>query len=142
MSPNPRADGGPGLAAAARADPAFGGHRDRRCGYRGAQLAAAGPGRERCQSGAATAAPRPRGRRPCQSRDKARRRSLGQVSELAEQLEERLFRAYGFHNELIQEKLRALTEVMQSLEEVQADLRRICGAVEAAYRDLCLQSEA
>ncbi|NXB82921.1 SYCE2 protein, partial [Donacobius atricapilla] len=63
---------------------------------------------------------------------------LGQVSALAEQLEERLFHVYGCHNELIQERLRALTEVMESVEEVQAELRRICGTVEAAYRDLCL----
>ncbi|NWH42471.1 SYCE2 protein, partial [Chloropsis hardwickii] len=63
---------------------------------------------------------------------------LGQVSELAEQLEERLFRRYGFHNELIQERLRALGEVMERVQEVQAELRRICCTVEAAYQDLCL----
>ncbi|NXR43258.1 SYCE2 protein, partial [Zosterops hypoxanthus] len=63
---------------------------------------------------------------------------LGQVSELAEQLEERLFHAYGVHNELIQQRLQALAEVMESVEEAQAEMRRICGAVEAAYRDLCL----
>ncbi|NXY54348.1 SYCE2 protein, partial [Callaeas wilsoni] len=63
---------------------------------------------------------------------------LGQVSELAEQLEERLFHLYGFHNELIQERLQALTDVMERVEEMQAELRRICCAVEAAYRDLCL----
>ncbi|XP_066065086.1 synaptonemal complex central element protein 2 [Chamaea fasciata] len=67
---------------------------------------------------------------------------LQKVSELAEQLEERLFRAYGFHNELIQQRLRALAEVMESVEEVQAEMRHICGAVEEAYRDLCLQPEA
>ncbi|NWV50161.1 SYCE2 protein, partial [Daphoenositta chrysoptera] len=63
---------------------------------------------------------------------------LGQVSGMAEQLEERLFRLYGFHNELIQERLRALAEVMERLEEVRAELRRVCGTVEAAYRELCL----
>ncbi|NXO46514.1 SYCE2 protein, partial [Locustella ochotensis] len=63
---------------------------------------------------------------------------LGQVSEMAEQLEERLFHAYGYHNELIQERLQELTEVMESVEEVQAELRHICSTVEAAYRDLCL----
>ncbi|RMB93810.1 hypothetical protein DUI87_29802 [Hirundo rustica rustica] len=67
---------------------------------------------------------------------------LQKVSELAEQLEERLFHIYGFHNELIQERLQALTEVMESVEEVQAELRHICCTVEAAYRDLCLQPEA
>ncbi|NWW41288.1 SYCE2 protein, partial [Panurus biarmicus] len=63
---------------------------------------------------------------------------LGQVSELTEQLEERLFHLYGFNNELMQERLQALTEVMESAEEVQAELRHICCTVEAAYRDLCL----
>ncbi|TRZ09468.1 hypothetical protein HGM15179_017643 [Zosterops borbonicus] len=67
---------------------------------------------------------------------------LQKVSELAEQLEERLFQAYGVHNELIQQRLQALAEVMESVEEAQAEMRRICGAVEAAYRDLCLQPEA
>ncbi|NXI00092.1 SYCE2 protein, partial [Pachycephala philippinensis] len=63
---------------------------------------------------------------------------LGQVSELAEQLEERLFHLYGFHNELIQERLQALAEVMERVEEVRAELRHVCCTVEAAYRDLCL----
>ncbi|NWX64282.1 SYCE2 protein, partial [Promerops cafer] len=63
---------------------------------------------------------------------------LGQVSELAEQLEERLFQRYGFHNELIQERLQALTEGLERVEEGQAELRRICCTVEAAYQDLCL----
>lgn len=67
---------------------------------------------------------------------------LQKVSEMAEQLEERLFHAYGFHNELIQERLQALTEAMESVEEVQAELRHICATVEEAYRDLCLQPEA
>ncbi|XP_014117849.1 PREDICTED: synaptonemal complex central element protein 2 [Pseudopodoces humilis] len=67
---------------------------------------------------------------------------LLKVSELAEQLEERLFHNYGYHNELIQERLRALTEVMESMEEIQAELRNICRTVEEVYRDLCLQPEA
>ncbi|NWT81598.1 SYCE2 protein, partial [Lanius ludovicianus] len=62
----------------------------------------------------------------------------GQVSELAEQLEERLFHLYGFHNELIQERLQALTEGMERVEEGQAELRHVCCTVEAAYRDLFL----
>ncbi|NWR25978.1 SYCE2 protein, partial [Emberiza fucata] len=66
------------------------------------------------------------------------RAPLGQVSELAEQLEERLFHRYGFHNGLIQERLRALSEVLERVEEVQAELRRICCTVEAAYQELCL----
>ncbi|XP_068854066.1 synaptonemal complex central element protein 2 [Aphelocoma coerulescens] len=71
------------------------------------------------------------------------RESLMQkVSELAEQLEERLFHLYGFHNELIQERLQALAEVMERVEEVQAELRHVCCTVEAAYRDLLLQPEA
>ncbi|NWY35271.1 SYCE2 protein, partial [Pheucticus melanocephalus] len=63
---------------------------------------------------------------------------LGQVSELAEQLEERLFHRYGLHNRSIQERLRALGEVLERVEEVQAELRRICCTVEAAYQELCL----
>ncbi|XP_031950555.1 synaptonemal complex central element protein 2 [Corvus moneduloides] len=71
------------------------------------------------------------------------RESLMQkVSELAEQLEERLFHLYGFHNELIQERLQAVAEVMERVEEVQAELRHVCCTVEAAYRDLLLQPEA
>ncbi|NWI38206.1 SYCE2 protein, partial [Picathartes gymnocephalus] len=60
---------------------------------------------------------------------------LGQVSELTEQLEERLFHLYGFHIKLIQEWLWALAEAM---EKVQAKLRDICCTVEAADGDLCL----
>nr|XP_054509489.1 synaptonemal complex central element protein 2 [Agelaius phoeniceus] len=67
---------------------------------------------------------------------------LLKVSELAEQLEERLFHRYGFHNGLIQERLQALGEVLERVEEVQAELRRICCTVEAAYQELCLQPEA
>ncbi|XP_062367723.1 synaptonemal complex central element protein 2 [Cinclus cinclus] len=67
---------------------------------------------------------------------------LLKVSELAEQLEERLFHSYGFHNKLIQERLQELSEVMERVEEVQAELRRICCTIEAAYQDLCLQPEA
>ncbi|NWI73583.1 SYCE2 protein, partial [Dryoscopus gambensis] len=63
---------------------------------------------------------------------------LGQVSELAEQLEERLFHLYGFHNELIQERLQALGEGMERVQEVQEELRHVCCSVEAAYRDLLL----
>ncbi|NXO83799.1 SYCE2 protein, partial [Sitta europaea] len=63
---------------------------------------------------------------------------LGQVSELAEQLEERLFQRYSSHNQLIQERLQALAEGMQRVEGVQAELRRICCTVEAVYEDLCL----
>ncbi|NXH58506.1 SYCE2 protein, partial [Rhabdornis inornatus] len=63
---------------------------------------------------------------------------LGQVSELAEQMEEQLFHSYGFHNKLIQERLQELDEVMERVEEVQAELRCICCAIEAAYQDLCL----
>ncbi|NXF00257.1 SYCE2 protein, partial [Menura novaehollandiae] len=63
---------------------------------------------------------------------------LGQVSELAEQLEERLFHLYGIHNKLIQERLQALDKVMERVEEAQAELRHVCCTVEAAYRDLCL----
>ncbi|XP_039572773.1 synaptonemal complex central element protein 2 [Passer montanus] len=67
---------------------------------------------------------------------------LLKVSELAEQLEERLFRRYGFHNGMIQERLQALGEVLQRVEEAQAELRGVCCTVEAAYQDLCLQHEA
>ncbi|NXH80401.1 SYCE2 protein, partial [Edolisoma coerulescens] len=63
---------------------------------------------------------------------------FGQVLELAEQLEERLFHLYGFHNELIRERLQALAEAMRRVEEVRAELRHVCCTVEAAYRDLCL----
>ncbi|NWW80009.1 SYCE2 protein, partial [Climacteris rufus] len=63
---------------------------------------------------------------------------LGQVSELAEQLEERLFHLYNCNNEMIQERLQALAEVMGRVEEAQAELRHVCCSVEAAYRDLCL----
>ncbi|XP_014747760.1 PREDICTED: synaptonemal complex central element protein 2 [Sturnus vulgaris] len=67
---------------------------------------------------------------------------LLKVSELTEQLEEQLFHSYGFHNKLIQQRLQELDEVMERVEEVQAELRCICCAVEAAYQDLCLQPEA
>lgn len=103
-------------------------------------MARAGPGRDCCQCRRAQLPPRAPGDEP-QPRGRAAA-PLGQVSELAEQLEERLFQAYGVHNELIQQRLQALAEVMESVEEAQAEMRRICGAVEAAYRDLCLQPEA
>ncbi|NWQ72396.1 SYCE2 protein, partial [Neopipo cinnamomea] len=61
-----------------------------------------------------------------------------QVSALAEQLEERLFRLYGTHNERIQRRLQELAEVMERLDGAQAELRRVCCSVEEACRDLCL----
>ncbi|NWV76322.1 SYCE2 protein, partial [Dasyornis broadbenti] len=63
---------------------------------------------------------------------------FGQVSGLAEQLEERLFHLYDFNNEQIQERLQALDEVMERVEEAQVELRHVCCTMEAAYRDLCL----
>ncbi|NXC05771.1 SYCE2 protein, partial [Orthonyx spaldingii] len=63
---------------------------------------------------------------------------FGQVSGLAEQMEEQLFDLYGFHNELIQARLQALAEVMERVEAAQEELRHVCCTVEAAYRDLCL----
>ncbi|NXY52300.1 SYCE2 protein, partial [Ceuthmochares aereus] len=62
----------------------------------------------------------------------------GQVSGLAEQLEERLFERYGVHNALIQERLQQLAAVMERVEQAQAELQQVCRTVEAAYRDLCL----
>ncbi|KAM6188626.1 synaptonemal complex central element protein 2 [Sarcoramphus papa] len=63
------------------------------------------------------------------------------VSGLAEQLEEQLFHLYGLHNKLIQERLQELEEVMERVEQAEAELRQVCCTVEAAYRDLCLQPE-
>ncbi|NXF42324.1 SYCE2 protein, partial [Nyctibius bracteatus] len=62
----------------------------------------------------------------------------GQVSGLAEQLEEQLFHLYGLHNELIQERLHELAQVMERVAQAEAELRHVCRTVEAAYRDLCL----
>lgn len=129
MSPGPRADGAqpdPGARWPPRPALRLPGSSWRRPGQAGS--AASAGGRSCSLPG------------PCQRRDEPWA-PLGQVSELAEQLEERLFHLYGFHNELIQQRLQALTEVMQSVEEAQAELRHVCCTVEAAYRDLCLQPE-
>lgn len=64
-----------------------------------------------------------------------------QVSGLAEQVEERLFHLYGLHNEQIQERLQELAEVMERVQQAEAELRQVCRTVEAAYHDLCLQPE-
>lgn len=63
------------------------------------------------------------------------------VSNLAEQLEERLFQLYGLHNELIHERLQELAEVMERVRQAEDELQQVCHTVEAAYRDLCLQPE-
>ena len=63
------------------------------------------------------------------------------VSNLAEQLEERLFQLYSLHNELIQERLQELAEVMERVRQAEDELQQVCHTVEAAYRDLCLQPE-
>ncbi|XP_015706105.1 synaptonemal complex central element protein 2 [Coturnix japonica] len=63
------------------------------------------------------------------------------VSNLAEQLEERLFQLYSLHNELIQERLQELAEVMERVRQAEAELQQVCHTVEEAYRDLCLQPE-
>ncbi|XP_068778848.1 synaptonemal complex central element protein 2 [Struthio camelus] len=63
------------------------------------------------------------------------------VSGLAEKLEERMFHLYDLHNKLIQEKLQELSEVMERMGRIQAELRQVCHTVEAAYKDLCLQPE-
>ncbi|XP_003643433.1 synaptonemal complex central element protein 2 [Gallus gallus] len=64
-----------------------------------------------------------------------------EVSNLAEQLEERLFQLYSLHNELIQERLQELAEVMERVRQAEDELQQVCHTVEAAYRDLCLQPE-
>ncbi|XP_025904613.1 synaptonemal complex central element protein 2 [Nothoprocta perdicaria] len=66
---------------------------------------------------------------------------LLKVSALAEQLEERLFSLYDAHNGLIQERLRELAAATERIAQLQSELRRACRALEAAYRDLCLQPE-
>ncbi|XP_032939738.1 synaptonemal complex central element protein 2 isoform X1 [Catharus ustulatus] len=66
---------------------------------------------------------------------------LLKVLKLAEQLEERLFRSYDSYNKLIEERLQELSEVLERVEGVQAELRCICCTIEAAYQDLCLQPE-
>ncbi|KAM8793906.1 synaptonemal complex central element protein 2 [Eudromia elegans] len=66
---------------------------------------------------------------------------LLKVSALAEQLEERLFHLYDAHNGLIQERLRELAAATERIAQLQGELRRACRALEAAYRDLCLQPE-
>ncbi|OPJ76171.1 synaptonemal complex central element protein 2 [Patagioenas fasciata monilis] len=65
-----------------------------------------------------------------------------QVSSLAEQLEERLFQLYGLHTERLQRRLQELAELLERVAQAQAELRRVCRTVEAAYRELCLQHEA
>ncbi|XP_065585244.1 synaptonemal complex central element protein 2 [Cyrtonyx montezumae] len=63
------------------------------------------------------------------------------VSNLAEQLEERLFQLYAVHNELIQERLQELAEVMERVRRAEDELQQVCRTVEAAYRELCLRPE-
>lgn len=65
-----------------------------------------------------------------------------QVSDLAEQLEERLFQLYSLHNEQIQQRLHELAEVMERVQQAEDELQHVCHTVEAAYKDLCLQPEA
>uniref|UniRef100_A0A8C3CJ72 Synaptonemal complex central element protein 2 n=1 Tax=Cairina moschata TaxID=8855 RepID=A0A8C3CJ72_CAIMO len=67
---------------------------------------------------------------------------LLKVSDLAEQLEERLFQLYSLHNEQIQQRLHELAEVMERVQQAEDELQHVCHTVEAAYKDLCLQPEA
>ncbi|XP_068524621.1 synaptonemal complex central element protein 2 [Anas acuta] len=67
---------------------------------------------------------------------------LLKVSDLAEQLEERLFQLYSLHNEQIQQRLHELAEVMERVRQAEDELQHVCRTVEAAYKDLCLQPEA
>lgn len=64
------------------------------------------------------------------------------MSDLAEQLEERLFQLYSLHNEQIQQRLHELAEVMERVRQAEDELQHVCRTVEAAYKDLCLQPEA
>ncbi|XP_056366357.1 synaptonemal complex central element protein 2 [Oenanthe melanoleuca] len=66
---------------------------------------------------------------------------LLKVSELTEQLDERLFRSYDFHNKLMEERLQELSEVTERSEKVHAELRHICCTLEAVYQDLCLPED-
>lgn len=92
------------------------------------------------RAGRAQLPPRPRGRGAVPAPGRAAA-PLGQVLKLAEQLEERLFRSYDSYNKLIEERLQELSEVLERVEGVQAELRCICCTIEAAYQDLCLQPE-
>ncbi|XP_064355448.1 synaptonemal complex central element protein 2 [Dromaius novaehollandiae] len=66
---------------------------------------------------------------------------LLKVSSLAEELEERVFRLYAAHNELIQAALRELQRVTESIGRGERELRHVCRTVQAAYEELCLRPE-
>ncbi|XP_030401701.1 synaptonemal complex central element protein 2 [Gopherus evgoodei] len=63
------------------------------------------------------------------------------VSSLAEKLEESMFLIYDRHNKQMQDKLQELSEIMERISQIQTELRQVCHTVEAAYKDLCVQSE-
>uniref|UniRef100_A0A8C0G3Z2 Synaptonemal complex central element protein 2 n=1 Tax=Chelonoidis abingdonii TaxID=106734 RepID=A0A8C0G3Z2_CHEAB len=63
------------------------------------------------------------------------------VSSLAEKLEESMFLIYDCHNKQMQDKLQELSEIMERISQIQTELRQVCHTVEAAYKDLCVQSE-
>ncbi|XP_053148086.1 synaptonemal complex central element protein 2 [Hemicordylus capensis] len=66
---------------------------------------------------------------------------LMKVSSLAEKLEERMFPVYDHHNKLIQDKLQELSDIMERIRLIEAELRQVCHTVEMLYKDLCVQSE-
>ncbi|XP_059588255.1 synaptonemal complex central element protein 2 [Alligator mississippiensis] len=66
---------------------------------------------------------------------------LLKVSTLAEKLEEMMFLIYDLHNKLMQDKLQELSDAMGRISQIGAELRQVCHAVEAAYKDLCIQPE-
>nr|XP_006111940.1 synaptonemal complex central element protein 2 [Pelodiscus sinensis] len=68
-------------------------------------------------------------------------RKKDHVSSLAEKLEEMMFLIYDRHNKQMQDKLQELSEIMERISQIQAELRQVCHTVEAAYKDLCMQPE-
>ncbi|XP_060037815.1 synaptonemal complex central element protein 2 [Erinaceus europaeus] len=64
------------------------------------------------------------------------------VWELADKLEERMYRIYDAHNHVIQGRLQELSLKLERIGQLEAELRQVCRSLETVYRDLCARPEA
>ncbi|XP_063302016.1 synaptonemal complex central element protein 2 [Pelobates fuscus] len=60
------------------------------------------------------------------------------VTEVSQRLEERMYILYDCHNNLLQDRLQELSETVDRIRQVQAELKTVCETVVNLYRDLCV----
>ncbi|XP_073507054.1 synaptonemal complex central element protein 2 [Phyllobates terribilis] len=61
------------------------------------------------------------------------------VAELSQCLEDRMYQMYEQNNTQLQVRLQELTEIIERIEQLQAELKQVCEMVVTVYKDLGLQ---